>query len=458
MVTCQPCLRGWPGIVLQREALDACWAPNQTENGDVGSPIRTRPRLLALAAGLVASGCIVSMVVLWPGPDPGPDAAALSSFEDVYGASIERIRGVACTGAPEDSPVRCLHVGFELEEGPDRGTVVDVEIPANTPRLGSASVGDRVVLGHQPNAPDLQYVFLERDRRSPLFLLAALFIAAVVILGRWKGVSALLGLAATFVIVFVFVVPAILDGGDPLLVSMTGSVAIAFCALYLSHGINEQTTVALLGTLGGLLVAALLATVFMGLATLTGLASEEALVLSAVGSDIDLRGLVLGGMLIGALGAIDDVTVTQTAAVSELRSADPRMPRSRLFRGGMRIGRDHVASTVNTLALAYVGASMPLLILFILSDQSAGIIANGEIVATEIVRTLVGSIGLVAAVPITTWLAASVLDRTGRPRGRHESSIATGVDDLAGPEEHPIPEHRRDVWLDWIRRSRSDRS
>ena len=403
-------------------------------------------------------GCIISLIVLWPGPDPGPDAAALSSFEDVYAARIDRIQRIACTGAPEESSVRCLSVGFELLEGPDKGTIVRSELPADTPRLGSASVGERVVLGHQPEVARSEYVFLERDRRSPLLLLAVLFVAAVIFLGRWKGVSALLGLAATFVIVFVFVVPAILDGGDPLFVALTGSVAIAFCALYLSHGINEQTTVALLGTLGGLLIAAVLATVFMDLATLTGLASEEALVLSAVGSDIDLRGLILGGMLIGALGAIDDVTVTQTTAVSELRAADPRILRSRLFRSGMRIGRDHVASTVNTLALAYVGASMPLLILFVLSDQSAGTIANGEIVATEIVRTLVGSIGLVAAVPITTWLAALVLDRTDRPRGRHEASSGTDRDELGGPEEHPIPERRRDIWLGWIRTARSDRS
>lgn len=414
--------------------------------------------MLTLIAGAIAAACVISLIVLWPGPDPGPKAHALSSFEGVYAARIDRMREVACTGAREDSTVRCLIVGFELEEGPDKGTIVSVELPTNTPRLGSPIVGAGVLLGHQPDVEGFEYLVLERDRRSPLLLLAGLFVAAVVALGRWKGVSALLGLAATFLIVFVFVVPAILDGKDPLLVSITGSVAIAFCALYLSHGINDQTTVALLGTLGGLLIAALLATAFMGLATLTGLASEEALVLSAVGSDVDLRGLILGGMLIGALGAIDDVTVTQTAAVSELRAADPQILRPRLFRSGMRIGRDHVASTVNTLALAYVGASMPLLILFVLSDQSAGSIANGEIVATEIVRTLVGSIGLVAAVPITTWLAAAVMVRTDRLEGgRHVATQLPDVEEVAGPEEHPIPEHRRDIWLDWIRTTREDR-
>jgi uncharacterized membrane protein len=410
-------------------------------------------RGIPVVAGVIA---VVGLVMLWPSSDPGPEAPALSSFKAVYTAQVVGLSERACAGAADTGP-RCVRIQAELTEGPGEGTVVSIEQPRSNPRTRTLTVGAGVVLGHQPDVEGFEYVFLDPDRRGPLLLLTGIFVAAVVVLGRWKGVSALLGLAATFLIVFVFVVPAILDGKDPLLVAITGSVAIAFCALYLSHGFNEQTTVALLGTLGGLLVAALLATVFMGLATLTGLASEEALVLSAVGSNLDLRGLILGGMLIGALGAIDDVTVTQTAAVSELRAVDPEMPRQRLFRSGMRIGRDHVASTVNTLALAYVGASMPLLILFVLSDQSAGTIANGEIVATEIVRTLVGSIGLVAAVPITTWLASYVLLHANRPSGRHVASQPMDVDKPVGPEEHPIPEHRRDVWLDWIRAPRSER-
>jgi uncharacterized membrane protein len=254
-------------------------------------------------------------------------------------------------------------------------------------------------------------------------------------------------------------VPSILDGNDPLLVSLVGAVVIAFFALYLSHGLNDRTSVALLGTLGGLGVAAILAVGFMGLTTLTGLVSEEALVVSAIGADVDLRGLILGGMIIGALGAIDDMTVTQSSAVWELRAANPTGSSRHLMRGGMRIGQDHVASTVNTLVLAYAGASMPLLILFILSDQSAGTIANGEIVATEIVRTLVGSIGLVASVPITTWLASRVAVAPTEKFGRHIAAEGTPppIDD-GGPEEHPIPEHRRDVWLSRFRSGQKGRS
>jgi uncharacterized membrane protein len=149
-----------------------------------------------------------------------------------------------------------------------------------------------------------------------------------------------------------------------------------------------------------------LASVFVEAAQISGLASEEATIVSIGAAQIDLAGLILGGVVIGALGAIDDMTVTQASAVWELRAASPEMSRGDLVRSGLRIGRDHVAATVNTLFLAYAGASMPLLILFILSRQSLTTVANGEVVATEIIRTLVGSVGLVASVPITTWLAA----------------------------------------------------
>jgi uncharacterized membrane protein len=408
-------------------------------------------RTVPIAVGV---GAVIGLILLWPSPDPGPDVPALSSFEAVYRAEVVGLEERPCRGAG-DVNVRCVVIRAELTEGPDAGTVVLIEQPTSNPRTRTLTVGVGVVLGYQPQVEGFEYVFLEPDRRGPLLLLTGIFVAAVVVLGRWRGVASLLGLFATLLVLFWFVVPSILDGNDPLLVSLAGAVVIAFFALYLSHGLNDRTTVALLGTLGGLGVAAILAVGFMGLTTLTGLASEEALVVSAVGTNVDLRGLILGGMIIGALGAIDDMTVTQASAVWELRAADPTRSARHLMRGGMRIGQDHVASTVNTLVLAYAGASMPLLILFILSDQSAGTIANGEIVATEIVRTLVGSIGLVASVPITTWLAGRVAAAPIQRRGRHVAAddAPPPIDD-AGPEEHPIPEHRRDVWLDRLRSTR----
>jgi uncharacterized membrane protein len=408
----------------------------------VTDPGTVRAPILSALAGALAVLALIGLLVLWPSGAPGPDVPALSSFEGVYTArTIERTEH-ECQGA--DASTRCFTVTFRLLEGPDEGTNVAIELPANSPRVDSLTIGRRALLGHQPQVEGFEYVFLEPDRRAPLLLLTAIFALGVVALGRWRGASALLGLVATLLVLFLFVVPAILDGSDPLLVSLVGSVVIAFAALYLSHGVSAETTVALMGTLGGLVCAAGLAVVFMDLAEITGLASEEALFLNALGTNLDLRGLVLGGMMIGALGAIDDVTVTQASAIWELREVDPARPRGDLLRSGLRIGRAHVASTVNTLVLAYAGASMPILILFVLADQSASTVANGEIVATEIVRTLVGSIGLLASVPITTWLAVDVVTRQGKHAGAFSAPPEVAQ---SGPEEHAIPEHRREAWL-----------
>jgi uncharacterized membrane protein len=397
---------------------------------------------LAIGMALLAA---IGLIALRP-TGPTPSAPALSSFDAIYRATIEERIERTCAGAEEGT--RCIETAFRLSEGPDKGAVVRVEHPATSGRTAPLQVGQAVLLGYQPDVEGFQYVLLDPDRRLPLVALAAAFALAVILLGGWRGGFALVGLLATLLVLFLFVVPAIMKGRDPLLVSLVGSVAIAYAALYLSHGVNPRTTIALLGTLGGLLCAAIFATVFMGLTHITGFATEEALFVSVLGSNIDIRGLILGGMMIGALGAIDDMTVTQASAVSELRAANPKISDRRLLRAGMRIGRDHVASTVNTLVLAYAGASLPLFILFVLSEQPAGTVANGEIVATEIVRTLVGSIGLVASVPITTWLAV----RVGRARvDRERYEVPSLQPEGEGPEEHPIPEHRRDVWASWLR-------
>jgi uncharacterized membrane protein len=195
-------------------------------------------------------------------------------------------------------------------------------------------------------------------------------------------------------------------------VAVVGSAAIMFAALYLAHGINARTTTAVLGTVGALFVTGVLAWIFVAGTHLTGLASEESGLLAASLSGVSLRGLLLGGIVIGSLGVLDDVTVTQASAVWELHQANPALGFQRLYAAGIRIGRDHIASTVNTLVMAYAGASLPLLVLFTLANRNLGDVLSGEIVAQEIVRTLVGSVGLVAAVPITTALAAFVADRS----------------------------------------------
>jgi len=368
---------------------------------------------------------VIGLILLRPTGGDRPDLSGLGISGGVFDAEVVATREVPCEGVPPEEELACFDVTFELREGPDAGRVVTQHI-LDTAALPDLSQGDGVVLRFDAQAPEeSRYAFADLQRRPVLLWLAVLFAVAVVALGRLRGLAALAGLAASLLTLVWFVLPAILDGRNPLMVAIVGAAAIAFVALYVAHGLTTMTTVALLGTLGSLALTAILAEVFVRLARLSGFASEEATIVRAGATEIDLAGIVLGGVVIGALGAIDDMTVTQASAVWELRAANPRMSRSGLLRSGLRIGRDHVASTVNTLALAYAGASLPLLLLFVLSRQSFGAIANGEVVATEIVRTLVGSIGLVAAVPITTWLAAVAspdVEEAGRAEPRPRTS------------------------------------
>jgi uncharacterized membrane protein len=371
-------------------------------------------RALAVAATALALLTVIGLVALWPSDDVKDDVENLGFTRDLYDAKVVSSTEGPCEFAgPDEEALTCATATVRLLQGPDRGSTVDLDLPTGGTGF-STEIGDVLVLSYDENAEaDFQYGFADRNRKPVLWWLAALFAAVVVLLGRLRGLAALAGLGASFVVLLKFILPAIVGGEDPLLVAVVGASAIAFVALYLAHGFGPMTSVALLGTLASLGVTVVLAKVFVSLADLTGFASEEASFVNVATTRIDLAGLVLGGIVIGALGAIDDMTVTQASVVAELRHANPSLGPARLFAGGMRIGRDHVASTVNTLALAYAGASMPLLVLFVLSEQSLGSIVNGEVIATEFIRTLVGSIGLVTAVPLTTGLAVVALSGRG---------------------------------------------
>ncbi len=373
---------------------------------------------LGIAAGTGLVLTIVGMALLWPtgetreaidaaraGDDPGFAEIGLPS--DFFAAEVELVEEGPCSFGGD---LTCRAVAFRLQDGPDEGELYVQEFPVDVASAPEFDTGDGVVLAYIDDAPeDFRYQFSDRERRGLLWWLAVAFAVAVIALGRWRGVGALAGLAGSLTVLFVFVLPAITDGRSPVLVAIVGSAAIAYVALYVAHGFTPLTTVALLGTLAALALTAVLSAVVTAAADFSGFATEETLFLTLVpGQVIDVSGLILAGAVLGALGAIDDVTVTQASAVWELRRTSPGLGRLGLFRSGIRIGRDHIASTVNTLALAYAGAALPLLLLFTLADQSLGTVVNSEVVAIEVVRTLVGSIGLVAAVPVTTWLAAIV--------------------------------------------------
>lgn len=368
---------------------------------------RTR-RLLAAVAGTLVALTLVGIVVMWPGADAGGEVE-LGLTERVYDVEVLAVTRGPCANTTKAQDIPCQRVRFRPTQGPDEGAGLRFELP-DTAVSPTFEPGDHLVMAYDPKAePGFRYQYVDRQRRSTLLWLVVIFAVAVIALGRWRGVAALVGLGASLAVLIRFVLPALVEGTSPVLVAIVGASAIAFLALYLAHGLRAMTTVALLGTLGALAVTVVLAWAFTEAARFSGFTSEEAFIVQlGTKGGVDLAGLVLAGMVLGALGALDDVTVTQASAVWELRGADPGMRRRDLRRAGLRIGRDHVASTVNTLALAYAGAALPLLVLFVLSRQSLGTVANSEVVAVEIVATLVGSIGLVAAVPLTTWLAAAL--------------------------------------------------
>ena len=373
---------------------------------------RARLLLGALLLPFVAA-TLVGLAVLWPDDATPPIPEAIGLPAELAEGSVTGVERRACRGTDESQGVVCQIVAVHLTSGRAADDDVEIEISEGpgSPRLAE---GDAIVLGRvtgETAGGDTWY-FSDYQRKAPLLLLGLLFAAAVVALARWRGLLALAGLAVSLLVLVRFVLPAILAGSNPVSVAVVGSAAIMFIALYMAHGFNARTTTAVIGTLASLLLTGLLAWAFVEAGHFTGLASEEAGFLQATVERVSLRGLLLGGIVIGSLGVLDDVTVTQASAVWELHVANPAYGFRRLFSAGLRIGRDHIASTVNTLVLAYAGASLPLLVLFTLSNRRLGDVLTGELVAQEIVRTLVGSIGLVAAVPITTALAAVVAERS----------------------------------------------
>ncbi len=397
------------------------------------------PILRAVLAAVVvtAVATIAGVVALWPTGEGRRTAIAnadeIGLVTDRLSATVEEVLDRRCSYSTEEDPQDCRTVTLIVHEGPEAGAIVvlpetNLRFDRSMPNL---AVGDQVVLGYEDSTNF--YFYADQDRRTSLLWLAGLFGVVVIALGRFRGVLALLAMAATLLVLVAFVAPSALDGNDPLLVAVVAASAIAFISLYMTHGFTPTTTVALAGTLAALGLTLGLSWMFFELAEFTGLATEEALILPFIAENLDVSALLLGGAVIGALGALDDVTVTQVATVAELRRHSPHLPTTELVASGIRVGRDHIASTVNTLLLAYAGASMPLILLFAVSDQPLDMVANSELIAVEIVRTLCGSIGLVAAVPITTALAAVVLRPLIAGDGAPPDGFAQSADPSPGP-------------------------
>lgn len=269
-------------------------------------------------------------------------------------------------------------------------------------------INDRVIVTKDSIDGVDQYSITDFVRTDSLILLSIIFLFFLFFIGKWKGVSSILGMGFTFIIVFILILPQISAGTNPTLVAIIGSLVIIPFSFYLTHGFNKKTTIAVVSSIVALIITIILGSIFIKIGHLTGLSSEEAGMLSLSQSFLNMKGILLAGIIIGTLGVLDDITIAQTAVVEELSKTEKYPKSIDLYTHSMSVGRDHIASMVNTLILAYAGASLPLLLMFINNPHPFSEIINIEMISEEIIRTLIGSIGLILAVPITTFLATNI--------------------------------------------------
>ncbi len=388
---------------------------------------------------LVAMSTVVGLVWLWPDYDKVADIAERASYQtvEIGYAQAEILDIEECETsnlrAPEAeqannllTPPACQLLSVGLLSGPDSGHVVEVEARGTFASSG-LRVGDRVQLTTYPNGTFDQSEASSRYglaknyevggvvRHLPLAVLGLLFAAVVIVVGRLRGLFALFALVVAAGVLLGFVLPALVAGGSGLLVGVVASSAIMFVTLFFVHGLNLRTTSALIGTLAGIAIISVVSWVSVQTTRLSGLGDETSGLLSSMVTEIDFRGLLTCSILIAGLGVLNDVTITQASSVWELRAAAPQLTRREIYASAMRIGRDHIASTVYTVFFAYAGAAIGSLILLYLYNRPMLILLTQEDIAIEIVRTAAGSIGLVLAVPITTAVAAMFVPAAQAP-------------------------------------------
>jgi uncharacterized membrane protein len=301
----------------------------------------------------------------------------------------------------------------EILDGPYKGLVMEMDYGKRQIRSNDIDLkpGERILVTIGMRTDNVLTVyFADFVRTAPLLWLAAAFAISILLISRWKGLRSLLSLGFSLLVIIGYIIPHILGGEDPVRVSIIGSTILLGVTLYLTYGWNLKSHAAVLGMIIALVITGTLAWFFVILTRLTGLGDENAMFLvQMLSTPLNLRGLLLGGMIIGALGVLDDLVMTQASAVFELHAANSDLEFRQLYRQAMHIGQDHVAATVNTLVMAYAGGALPMLLLFSLGGNNWDMLVNFAFVSEEIVRTLVGSLGLVAAVPVTTMIASALV-------------------------------------------------
>ena len=408
--------------------------------------------VLSLAAVAVAIG----LVVLWP--SSGQDHPIPMQFRSADGGPIRTQTGVVVAmsradcgnqmvgiavdaqetlGVTPTADGPCRAATVRLRDGEDKGKYVLLQIPTNRAQAGTGPGQPEPDLATaddpQPGQPTLhvddtirlsampgydgspRYTFYDFARGSSVIVWAILFVLAIVLVAAGKGLRSIIGLVFAFGVLGVFTLPSILQGHSPVAVAVTSSALILFVVLYLAHGVSMRTSAALVGTLVSLVIAALLSWLAIHTMDIAGLSGDQAMSLQVYQGRISMSGLLLAGFIIGALGVLNDVTITQASATFELAAAG-EPSRLATFRAAMRVGRDHIASTVYTLVFAYAGSALPLLLLFSVASQPFGSLLTTDQVAIELARAFVGGIAIALSVPLTTAVAASLVTITGRSR------------------------------------------
>ena len=399
-----------------------------------------------LAAVLVPLGVLtlVAMVLMWPsGSREGISFA--SPYQAAPGVTfdtgkIQRVVQESCTQTGQATGEAGGQSGGSectfAFTGPDKGgEPVKVVINPDVAKSHGVDVGDSIrylnlsgVQGAAASNGSPSFVFVDFVRDVPITLLAVLYAVVVIAVARWRGFRALLGLVGAYAVLVSFILPGLVEGKPPLLLALVGSTVIMIGVLYFAHGFSARTSTALLGTIFGLGITALLAAWATDAANLAGVGNHDAATLVNMSGNISISGIILCGLIISGLGVLNDVTITQSSAVWELYELAPDTTARKLFTSAMRIGRDHIASTVYTIAFAYAGAALPILIIVMLYDRPLAEALTSAELSEEVIRTLVGSIGLVLAIPVTTFIAVLVVKATGMRRLAGTSAV--GPDDV----------------------------
>jgi uncharacterized membrane protein len=357
----------------------------------------------------VGLATIVGLFVLWPSDEP----TKAQQVADTYfppgttypDGRVVSIETVEC-GTDPAQPVTCASAVVEILDGDGAGEFQQIDLPPDVTASG-VEKDDELVLTRDGGAEGgPSYGFFDYQRDTPMIVLAVAFALVVGAVARLRGIASLVGLGFAFFILLQFVLPGLLSESSPTLVSLVGSAAIMFVVLYLAHGFSARTTTALIGTLFGLTLVTVLGSVAVSTARLAGLTSEEANTLNSFDPSLDFSGLVIAGIVVAGLGVLNDVTITQASAIWQLNEASPEMSWRELYRRGMAVGRDHIASTVYTIVFAVAGASLPALLLVEIYSRPWNVDVTSSTVAEEVIRTMVGAIALVLAVPLTTAVGA----------------------------------------------------